>query len=88
MPVRYQIAGATAAEISASVEAGIRADALPAGATLPAVRALAAELGLSPATVARAYQDLRQRGLIVTAGRAGTRVRPRPPVTGPRSVLR
>ncbi|MEH1014980.1 aminotransferase class I/II-fold pyridoxal phosphate-dependent enzyme [Micromonospora sp. CPCC 206060] len=88
MSVRYQISGSTAAEISASVEAGIRADTLPAGAALPAVRALAGDLGISPATVARAYQDLRQRGLIVTAGRAGTRVRPRPPVTGPRSALR
>ncbi|NJP31688.1 aminotransferase class I/II-fold pyridoxal phosphate-dependent enzyme [Micromonospora thermarum] len=87
MSARYQIAGATSAAISASVESGIRSGALAAGDPLPAVRALAAELAVSPATVARAYQELRHRGLIVTAGRHGTRVRPRPPVAGGRSAL-
>ncbi|MEH0936784.1 aminotransferase class I/II-fold pyridoxal phosphate-dependent enzyme [Micromonospora psammae] len=87
MAVRYQISGATSAAISASVETGIRTGALDAGAALPAVRALAVELAVSPATVARAYQELRRRGLIVTAGRHGTRVRPRPPVAGRRAVL-
>ncbi|PZF99429.1 aminotransferase class I/II-fold pyridoxal phosphate-dependent enzyme [Micromonospora deserti] len=88
MSARYQFAGTTAVEISASIESGIRAAALPPGAPLPAVRPLAAQLGVSPATVARAYQELRQRGLIVTAGRHGTRVRPRPPVAARRSALR
>ncbi|MGK5445547.1 aminotransferase class I/II-fold pyridoxal phosphate-dependent enzyme [Micromonospora sp. URMC 105] len=87
MPVRYQITGSTSAAISASVESGIRADALAPGTVLPAVRVLAAELGVSPATVARAYQELRRRGLVVTAGRHGTRVRPRPPVAGRRAAL-
>ncbi|WP_422738893.1 aminotransferase class I/II-fold pyridoxal phosphate-dependent enzyme [Micromonospora sp. WMMD729] len=88
MSARYQLAGTTAATISASIESGIRAGALPPGAALPSVRALAAQLAVSPATVARAYQELRQRGVLTTAGRHGTRVRPRPPVAARRSALR
>jgi DNA-binding transcriptional MocR family regulator len=84
----YQIEGGTAAEISASVETGVRTGALPSGGALPAVRALAGQLAVSPATVAKAYQALRQRGLVETAGRHGTRVRPRPPVAAYRSALR
>jgi DNA-binding transcriptional MocR family regulator len=82
----YQPTGSTANEISASVEDGVRSGALASGALLPPVRALAATLGVSPATVASAYQVLRQRGLIETAGRNGTRVRPRPPVVGQRAA--
>jgi DNA-binding transcriptional MocR family regulator len=78
--VHYQVSGATAAEISASVEAGVRTGRLVPGALLPPVRALAARLGVAPATVAAAYAGLRRRGLVETAGRNGTRVRPRPPV--------
>jgi DNA-binding transcriptional MocR family regulator len=81
VPVRYQIEGRGAAEIAASVEAGVRAGGLPPGTSLPPVRRLAAQLGVAPATVATAYKSLRQRGLVETAGRNGTRVRPRPPVT-------
>ncbi|OZV79296.1 GntR family transcriptional regulator [Micromonospora echinospora] len=86
MAVRYQITGGTAAEISASVESGVRSGALPPDSALPPVRALAAALAVSPATVARAYQELRQRGLVATAGRHGTRVRPRPPVATRRAA--
>ncbi|MFC0028250.1 aminotransferase class I/II-fold pyridoxal phosphate-dependent enzyme [Micromonospora chaiyaphumensis] len=87
MAARYQISGSSSAAISASVESGIRAGDLAPGDALPAVRALATALGVSPATVAKAYQELRQRGLVVTAGRHGTRVRPRPPVASRRSAL-
>jgi len=81
VPVRYQIAGRGAADIADSVETGIRTGALPPAAPLPPVRTLAGRLGVAPATVAAAYRNLRQRGLVETAGRNGTRVRHRPPVT-------
>ena len=46
--------------------------ALPAGTRLPPVRRLADELGLAANTVARAYRELEQAGLVQTRGRAGT----------------
>ncbi|MGA4506514.1 GntR family transcriptional regulator [Propionibacteriaceae bacterium G1746] len=45
---------------------------LPAGTKLPPVRRLAADLGIAPNTVARAYRELEHAGLVVTAGRHGT----------------
>jgi DNA-binding transcriptional MocR family regulator len=66
----------------------VRRGALTAGHPLPPVRELAATLGLSPATVAAAYRQLRQRGIVDTAGRNGTRIRPRPPVAPTRSSRR
>lgn len=70
------------------MESGVRTGALPLGTALPPVRVLAERLAVSPATVAKAYQALRQRGLVETAGRHGTRVRHRPPVAAARSALR
>jgi DNA-binding transcriptional regulator YhcF (GntR family) len=45
---------------------------LPAGTKLPPVRHLATDLGLAANTVARAYRELEQAGLVETRGRAGT----------------
>jgi DNA-binding transcriptional MocR family regulator len=79
--VRYRPQGRTAKEISASVEAGVRSGQLTPGDQLPAVRQLAAQLGVSPTTVAAAYGDLRRRGITTGAGRSGTRIRGAPPVS-------
>lgn len=46
--------------------------AFPAGHRLPPVRHLAAQLGLAPNTVARAYRELEAEGVISTRGRAGS----------------
>jgi DNA-binding transcriptional MocR family regulator len=79
--VRYRPHGRTAKEISASVEAGVRSGQLTPGDQLPPVRELAGQLGLSPTTVAAAYGNLRRRGITTGTGRAGTRIRPAPPVS-------
>jgi len=79
---QYLITGGGAKEIAASVERGIEAGELAPGAPLPAVRSLAADLGVSPTTVAAAFKDLRSRGLVVTRARSGARVSWRPPVAG------
>jgi DNA-binding transcriptional MocR family regulator len=84
----FALAGRTASEISAAVEAGVRSGALQAGDALPPIRAAAGQLGVSPATVAAAYQALRQRGIAEAAGRQGTRVRPRPAVAPARGQFR
>lgn len=88
MAEQYQVAGETAAEISASIEAGVVRGDWVFGAALPPVRVLAGALHVSPATVAKAYQELRQRGVVETEGRRGTRVRARPSVELSRSALR
>ncbi len=55
---------------------------LEPGQLLPPMRELAVELGVNPNTVAAAYRILRERGVIETAGRRGSRVRPKPATTG------
>lgn len=54
---------------------------LAPGQALPPMRELAVVLGVNPNTVAAAYRLLRDRGVIETAGRKGSRVRPRPAST-------
>ncbi|MGI3782263.1 MAG: aminotransferase class I/II-fold pyridoxal phosphate-dependent enzyme [Janthinobacterium lividum] len=78
MTERYRLAGRTATEILASLEAATRDGGLVAGDLVPTVRALAEQLGVAPGTVASAYRTAQQRGLIETHGRNGTRVRATP----------
>ncbi|MFG3510136.1 aminotransferase class I/II-fold pyridoxal phosphate-dependent enzyme [Streptomyces sp. NPDC047821] len=77
----YRIVGRRASEIAASVERGVGTGELEPGQLLPPMRELAAHLGVNPNTVAAAYRTLRERGVIETAGRRGSRVRPRPATT-------
>ncbi|WP_285737631.1 aminotransferase class I/II-fold pyridoxal phosphate-dependent enzyme [Kitasatospora phosalacinea] len=83
----YRITGRRASEIAADVERAVAAGELAPGAALPPLRDLAGELGVNPNTVAAAYRLLRERGVIETAGRRGSRVRPRPATT-PRDQAR
>jgi DNA-binding transcriptional regulator YhcF (GntR family) len=46
------------------------------------MRELAERLGVNPNTVAAAYRTLRERGVIETHGRRGSRVRSKPATTG------
>lgn len=50
----------------------VRAGDLVPGRKLPTVRALADDLGLAVNTVARAYRELEQDGVIETRGRRGS----------------
>ncbi|WP_041820355.1 aminotransferase class I/II-fold pyridoxal phosphate-dependent enzyme [Streptomyces davaonensis] len=77
----YRITGRRAAEIAAGIEAAVGSGALEPGQLLPPMRELAIELGVNPNTVAAAYRTLRERGVIETAGRRGSRVRPKPATT-------
>ncbi|MEU5660558.1 aminotransferase class I/II-fold pyridoxal phosphate-dependent enzyme [Streptomyces sp. NPDC047737] len=77
----YRIGGRRASDIAASVERGVASGDLPPGHLLPPMRELATSLGVNPNTVAAAYRTLRERGVIETAGRRGSRVRPRPAST-------
>ncbi len=86
MTIQYSPLGRSASEIAADVESAVRDGRLQPGAALPPVRALAAELGLSPATVAAAYRELRLKGIARGHRRAGTRITGSPP-TAPRPPL-
>lgn len=59
-------------QVKVEIARRIREGDLAVGTKLPTVRALAAELGIAPNTIARAYRELEEAGLLETRGRAGT----------------
>ncbi|QNF95541.1 aminotransferase class I/II-fold pyridoxal phosphate-dependent enzyme [Janibacter sp. YB324] len=69
-----QISGGTAAEIADSVRGLVERGHLAPGEVLPPVRALAEQLGVNRNTAVAAYRDLARSGVVVSQGRAGTRV--------------
>ncbi|WP_040869989.1 GntR family transcriptional regulator [Nocardia exalbida] len=59
-------------QLRLAVVAQVRSGELTAGTKIPTVRALAAQLGLAPNTVARAYRELEADGVVETRGRQGS----------------
>jgi DNA-binding transcriptional MocR family regulator len=86
MLIQYRPSGRNANEIARDVESAVREGRIAAGVALAPVRGLAAELGLSPVTVAAAYRELREKGIARGNGRAGTHITAAPPI-GPRQPL-
>jgi DNA-binding transcriptional regulator YhcF (GntR family) len=66
VPIYEQIVG--------KIEEAVATGRLLAGERLPSVRDMAAELGVAPGTVARAYSELEARGVVRTEGAKGTSV--------------
>ena len=59
-------------QIRAQVTTMAATGVLPAGARLPPIRHLAADLGLAAATVQRAYRELEHDRVVASRGRHGT----------------
>jgi DNA-binding transcriptional MocR family regulator len=76
--IQKYISAGPAVKIAAELETLVRTGRVGPDAVLPPVRALAESIGVSPGTAASAYALLRQRGVVITDGRRGTRVIPRP----------
>lgn len=83
MIAQTYIAGTTAVNIARSIEDAVASARLAPDQLLPPVRSLAAQLEVSPATVAAAYRLLQERGIVVTDGRRGTRIRRDSPLSVP-----
>lgn len=61
-------------QIKHTVIHAIQTQQLAVDEKLPAIRALAADLGLAVNTVARSYRELEEEGYVETRGRSGTRI--------------
>lgn len=67
-------------QLRAQLSLAISSGRLTSGSQLPTVRGLAADVGVSNGTVARAYRELESAGLVVGRGRQGTFVAHEPAV--------
>lgn len=61
-------------QIRRGIIGGLASGHLLAGDRLPAIRALATDQGLAVNTVARAYRELEESGVVTTRRGAGTRI--------------
>ncbi|QMU97160.1 aminotransferase class I/II-fold pyridoxal phosphate-dependent enzyme [Microbacterium esteraromaticum] len=75
MLLATQVRSRTAKGIAAEIGRLITSGELDVATRLPAIRALADELEVSPTTVQHAYQALAQSGLVIAQGKRGTVVR-------------
>jgi GntR family transcriptional regulator len=60
------------AQIAARIRVAVAAGELNAGAALPSVRVLAAQLRVNPATVVQAYRELETEGVVEMRQGSGT----------------
>jgi len=74
-------------QIRIAIRQLVATGALPVESRLPTVRQLAADLGIAPGTVGRAFRELEVEGIIESRGRHGTHVKsvPRRPQAAERS---
>ncbi len=70
-------------QVRAQLAGHIRTGALQPGEKLPAVRVLAADLGVATNTIARAYRELEAGGLVLSRRRVGTIVQAPAAPAGP-----
>lgn len=59
-------------QVRSALAERINSGTLAVGTKLPTVRQLAVDVGIAPNTIARAYRELEEAGLIETRGRAGS----------------
>jgi GntR family transcriptional regulator len=82
-PLMFQLDPASSeppfAQLREQITDQVAAGELRPGDKLPTVRGLAVDLGIAPNTVARAYRELEDDGLLVGRGRSGTFVAGRRP---------
>jgi DNA-binding transcriptional MocR family regulator len=83
---QYRISAGSAAELVQSIETAVAEGALVPGQSLPSVRRLAVEVGLSPVTVTAGLAELRRRGIVVSEPRRGSRIGERPPIGSARTL--